>query len=320
MSMHSAPGELVQGHPGKALAVGKEHPLIATLDFAAGASALGKLAGGATRLATGYKVGSTVRPPVALSNDAGAVKAGSYRERKYAKGFDRQGFQRVADARRKPVTDAQGKPVTVKQAGRDVPVLRATPGELRRGNIREADYRIARGNADERRAREMEARSLKIRGIRRKRARDLVAMVHEGTIPSLKHIDPVTGHVMTGPSAFKRYLLDHADRLDREYAARMKADPAKFLHSGKKEENRYNAKLARDAAADPKVIAQAEKIVAAGTRSGKQGRLADVEAHGVGVITDLGRAKGAALIPGKIAHLGGRHFTEGSTRTSSGRR
>jgi hypothetical protein len=306
----SAPGELLQGHPGKALAVGKAHPLIATLDFAAAASVAGKLAGSATRVATGYKVGSTVRPPVALSNDAGAVKAGSYRERKYAKGWDRQGVQRYLDSRREPVTDAQGKPVTVKQAGRDVPVLRATPGELRRGNIREADYRIARGNADERRAREVEARSLRIRGIRRKQARDLVAMVHEGTIPSLKHIDPVTGHVMTGPSAFRRYLLDHADRLDREYAARMKADPAKFLHSGKKEENRYNAKLARDAAANPKIIAQAEKIVAAGTRSGKRGRLADIEAHGVGVITDLGRAKGAALIPGKIAHLGGRHFTE----------
>jgi len=307
--VHSAPGELLQGHFGKALSSVQQHPGIAVLDTAAGVSAAGKLAGAGVRTATSFRRGSTIRPPLALTDDAGAVKAGAYREREYAKGLDRQIPQRLRDSKREPVRDANGKVVTVMQRGKKVPVLKPTRAEQRHGNVKEADIRAGRDNAVERQQREVQGRTARIKGVRGRRGRDLVAMVHEGTIPSLKHIDPKTGHVMTGPAAFRRYLLDHAERLDREHAQRLGTDPVGYRHSGDLEYNRYRAQLARDAADNPKVLKQAEKIVAEGTRLGREGRALDTEAGKVGVISDEARAKGAALIPGKIEHLGGRHFT-----------
>jgi hypothetical protein len=305
-TLHSAPGELLTGHPGRALKVAQHHPLVSAIDTAALFSGVGKVAGAGARVGSGYRVGSTVRPPIALSEDAGAVKAGAYREREYSKGLDRQIPQRLADSKREPVRDANGKVVTVRQRGRDVPVLKPTQGAARRGNRREADARAGRANAVERHEREVQGRLAKIKGVRGQRGRDLVAMVYEGTVPSLRHVD-ADGHVLTGHAAFARYLTDHADRLDREYKARI--DEKGFRHSGEAEYNRYRAKLARDAADDPRVLRQAEKIVAEGTRLGHEGRRLDTEAAKLGVVSDEARAKGAALIPGKIEHLGGRHFT-----------
>jgi hypothetical protein len=294
--IHSAPGELVQGHPGKAVTAAQQHPLFALLDTAAAAGVAGRVAGAGARTLTGHRVGSTVRPPLAHSLDSGAVKAGAYHEREYAKGLERQVVQRYQDSKREPVRDADGKVVTVKQRGRMVPVLKATPGEVKRGSQREADVRAGRANALERLRREVVARELKARGIRGRKAKDLVAMVVEGTVTSGK--------------SFADDLRRHADRLDAEHTRRLQEDPKGYRHSGEALMNRRRAEVARDAAGDSRVTRQADKIVAEGERIG--GKLNELERHALarGVISDSQRARRSALIPAAIEHLGGRYFRE----------
>jgi hypothetical protein len=295
-TLHSAPGELLTGHPGKALKVAQQHPLISALDVAAAAGVVGRVAGAGARLASGHRLGSTVRPPVAQSLDAGAVKAGAYVEREGSHDLLRRAVQRAADARREPVRDAQGNVVRVKQRGRSVPVLKPTAGELKRGARREGDFRAGRANALERLRRELVAREMRTKGVRGQRAKDLVAMVVEGTVRSRK--------------TFEADLRSHLARLEREHGQRMRSDPKGFRQSGEAAMNEHRQALVRDVLASPRVMRQAPKIVAHGERIGR--RLNELEQAALkrGVLTDEQMARRSGLVPAAIEHLGARHFTE----------
>jgi len=305
--VHSSPGELAQGNLKKAYESAAEHPLIAALDYAGATAIAGRTVGAVGRTATKGKRFSTVRSPIALSNDAGAVKQGAYVERRASKDVTRSAIQKARDAKREPVRDADGKPVTVLQSGKRVPVLRSTAREQERWAKREGDFRAGRGNAKERLDRELAAREVKIKGVRGKKGRDLVAMVVEGTIPGLKHPDP---KVLGEGGAFTRYLTDHAKRLDAEYAARMKSDPKGYRHSAEAQMNRDRAKVAREAATDHKVTRQARQIVAEGERIGRELNAQERRALKMGVLSDSQRARRSGLIPAAIEHLGARRFSE----------
>lgn len=305
----SVPGRLVSGDIEGAGKSFREHPLFALLDTAAGLGVVGRGAGAVARHGTGYKVGSTVRSPVALSNDAGAVRAGAYAEREASHDLFRSTIQKSNDSRREPLRDSRGKVVTVEQRGKQVPVLKSTQSEQTRWAKREGDFRSGRANAKERVDREVAARDVKVRGLKGQKARDLVAMVVEGTVPGLRHTDRGTGHVMTGPAAFSRYLADHAKRLDAERARRLKADPVGYRHSGELALNERRAEVARQAANDPKILRQAERIVAEGERIGRDLNAKEARAKALGVLSDEARARRSGLIPSAIEHLGGRHHT-----------
>jgi hypothetical protein len=295
-TLHSAPGELLTGHPGRALRSAQQHPLIAALDVAAAAGAVGRVAGAGARLASAHRVGSTVRPPIAQSLDAGAVKAGAYVEREGSHDLIRRAAQQAADARREPVRDAQGNVVRVGQRGRMVPVLKPTAGELKRGARREGDFRAGRANALERLRRELVAREMRTKGVRGQRAKDLVAMVVEGTVRSRK--------------TFEADLRSHLARLEREHARRMRTDPKGFRQSGEAAMNEHRQALVRDVLGNPRVMKQAPKIVAHGERIGR--RLNELERQALkrGVLTDEQMARRSGLIPAAIEHLGARHFSE----------
>ena len=249
-----------------------------------------------------------MRSPIATTNDPGAVKRGAYVERRASGDLTRQVFQKGRDRRREPLRDEDGKVVTVKQRGREVPVLRSTPGEQRRWNKREGDFRAGRGNASERVDRELAARDVKIKGVRGRRAKDLVAMVVEGTIPGLRHEAGGVWRRALPPS--RSTCKDHGARLEREYTQRLKADPKGYRHSGEAALNRERVKQVQEALEHPKTMLQAEKIVAEGERIGRVLNTSEKVALRKGVLSDEQRSRRAGLIPAAIEHLGGRHFTE----------
>jgi hypothetical protein len=174
----SLAADVVTGHPGEAAqrsgqyakAVGqgivedathpakyfKEHPVLFGLDVAGAASGIGRTAGALAR-ARGIERASTIRSPLALGEDLAA----GVHERRGSKDLIRREFQRAADAKLEPLTDADGNVVTVEQGGKRVPVLKPRDtimggirhpkvGEQGHLNNKRADMAASRANAAER--------------------------------------------------------------------------------------------------------------------------------------------------------------------------
>jgi hypothetical protein len=294
-------------HPGKAFT---EHPLLTTLDAASLLTVGGRVAGATTRLATGGARAARVRPALALSDDAAAVRSGLHVPRTKSGDLTRAGLQDLADARREPLRDEAGKVVTVKDRGRDVPVLRTTPMERERLLRRRANQSAALTSSVEKLAREQAGAEGKVRGahvertgkvtarvasgIKGKRARDLVAMVSEGTI-------------LTGRD-FRENLVSHGRRLEREYQERVASDPKDYRHSGEAQANRDRLETVRLALNDPKVMAQAERIAATGIEHGRRLTAADRELMARNVLADDSGYR-SRLMHAAIEHMGARHFT-----------
>lgn len=303
----------------------KAHPLLTALDVAGAASVVGRTAGafartaGSTTEAAGVRGalargGSTVRPPIALTNDV----AGGYISRTYSKDLTRKAAQVAQDkAHLEPLTDEAGNPVTVTDRGRKVQVM--TPAtELGRKHLanRRADILAGRANSVERIVRENagSARTIStpagaavrnalgdrlpayegepVHGISGRATRDIVAMAVEATITSAKHM--------------AQELRDHVKHLDDEYNARI--DTKGFRHSDEAKTNRARAKLARKVLDSPKAMSQAKAIVAEAERHGRALNAADVEKANLG-IEEAPRLKRAALETPALEHMGARHFT-----------
>jgi hypothetical protein len=152
---HGAVGELLQGHVEGAYRQAQKHPVF-TLAEAGGLSGVaGRTTGAALRAAGTQaekdgiggalaRAGSTVRPPLALTDEAALAKQGLVRQRTYSKDTIRKGAQVLADKRREPILDAKGKPVTIKDRGRTVPVLKASVREQEKYQGARANFEAAR--------------------------------------------------------------------------------------------------------------------------------------------------------------------------------
>jgi hypothetical protein len=274
-------------HPGQAFS---QHPILTALDAAATLTVAGRVAGAAARFGTAGRVGSTVRPPLALVDDAGTQ---ILHERTYSKDLIRKQFQEAADARREPVKTVAGKPMTVSSRGQSVPVLRASEGQQARLLRRRGNQTAAAANSAERLAREVAGKEGRIKGIKGKRARDLVAMVVEGTVTSEKH--------------FKDDLEAHAKRLEREHRVRTQGEPG-YRHSAEEQAALNRIGTVRAALKDPKVMGQAGKIVAAGVAHGERLFKGDRGLMAREILSEESGTR-SPLIVAAVEHMGGRHFT-----------
>jgi hypothetical protein len=198
-------------HPGRAFL---EHPILTPLTFSGIGSVAGRTAGaiargaGSTVEAAGVRgalarAGSTARSPIALTEDA----AGGLAERTYSKDVIRKRAQIARDRSREPLRDAEGKVVTVRQRGREVPVLRPR-NERERARLakRRGDLLASRANLAERLERDVETKARKVKGIRSRAGRDVVAMVAEGTITSAKHFQ---GDLIKHVARLKGLIAQH---------------------------------------------------------------------------------------------------------------
>lgn len=330
----SVPGELLQGHPSAAAESFRQHPVFAALDLAGAVGAVGRVGGALARGAgstvadegvrgTLARAGTTVRPAVGINVDGGIAHA----QRTYSKDLVRKAAQVTADRARRPLLDADGNPVFVADRGRQVPVLRAHPGESRLLNTRRMDFTASRANARERLDREVTGRDVTraqaggqavapgqapvtrrgragavvsgtpvverpVRGQRiGKRGQQIVSLVTEGTVRPGEH--------------FRPDLEKRLARLEENLA-----DPqaAGYRHTGEVKRAQAEAKAIRSVLANPKAMAQAEKVVQAGQTVGRLRRAQDAEELRLG-LQHPRAVERARLMPYAIAHMDGRHFT-----------
>jgi hypothetical protein len=282
-----------------------EHPILTPLTFAGIASSAGRVAGagvravGSTPDAGGIRgaaarAGSTARSPIALGDDLGAGIV----ERRASKDIGRAAVQRARDRSREPLRDVEGNVVTHK----GLPVLKTRSGmfgdlERARLNKRRADILASRANLSERLARDVASDELKVRGVRGRAAKDVVAMVTEGTITTARH--------------FERDLRAHVDRLKANIArhdadVRAGRDSSVFRHEGELEKAQRRVKIGSAILSSPKALARAESIVKAGTEHG--GRLVGMERESTGA--GLGNAeqfRRARLVNVAVEHMDARH-------------
>lgn len=284
----------------------RDHPLLTGLTFAGGVGAVGRVGGavsrglGSTAESAGIRgglarAGSTVRPAVAFSEDAAGA---GIRQRSYSKDLSRKAVQVMQDRAREPLTHPDGTPVTVMDRGREVPVLKATERERESMGRKQGDFLASRANAAERQAREQVNREMKVRGVKGKTAKDLVAMVTEGTITSAEHFE----------SDLKAYR-DMVDGEVRRHEENVRAGQDPIFH------DRQQVKDAKATVAridrvlkDKRVIGQKERIVDVGTAIGRKLNESEAEAIKGGVLHGP-RAKRARLIHPAVLHAGARHYT-----------
>lgn len=284
-------------HPVKSF---REHPLLTVLDVSGAASLAGRGAGAAARgLGKRDEPGvrgaldeksHVVRPPLAMVDDGGQPVLV---ERTFSKDLTRRAAQSKSDRGREPLLDADGKPVTVTSRGREVPVLKASEAERDRYFKRRGDMVASRTSLGERKVREGAGKASKVRGVRGRTAKDIVAMITEGTVLTAKTFErDLRGHRAKVAAAIKR----HEDGTDP------------YRHQGELESARARLALIDRVLGDPKAMAQVERIVAEGERHGarlNEGDVASAEAK----ILDPDAAKRSALSVTALEHMGARHFT-----------
>jgi hypothetical protein len=302
----------------------EEHPLLTPLTFAAGVGAAGRIGGavargaGSTAEAAGARgalarAGSTVRPPLAFSEDAGA---GGVVQRTYSKDLSRKAVQVMQDRAREPLRREDGTVVTVRQRGREVPVLKATVRERERMGKSQGNFLAGRANAAERAARDEAGDTFAVTGatrakwhnavakvtrreadrlgIKGRAAQDLVGMVVDGTITSTKH--------------FEEDLTLYRNMVEREVNRHTVLGQKIFHDSRQLKDAQATVHRIDRLLADKRVLAQKDRIVAAGEQLGRKLNEHEAEAIRLGVL-NKGRAQRARLIHPAVLHMGARHFT-----------
>lgn len=306
---HGAAGELVQGHLGAAENAVREHPLFSALEVLGASGVAGRTAGAVARGVGGdvtadglrgalARAGSQVRPPVALTDDAGAASQGLVKERTYSPDLIRKAMQVLSDKKRGAVLDGEGNAVTLEQRGRQVPVLKPSDRDQERLAAKRANFVASRTQAGENVAREDVRRVVNkaespgrspLAAVKGTTAKELVHLVATGTIRSA--------------DTFKADLEKRAAVIEAAVQ-----HPENFRTRKELEAAQANARLLRAAASNPKVLRQADAIVGTGLRVAGElnkgdARLAELDVHPQEELTR------AALSEYALAHMGARHFT-----------
>lgn len=277
-------------HPGEAFS---QHPLLTTLDLFGALSVAGRVAGATSRMATGGRVGGTVRSPIAAGPDGTGLI-----ERRYSKDIIRKQAERVADALREPVRDSRGQVVTVEQRGHRVPVLQAHGHERERFQQRAADFDASRANAAERFVRDVAGAESHVArrgasGIKGRGARDIVSMVVEGTIRTertfVKDLERERDRIRSRLDEHERTGDVYRDTADLKAAQQRLGLVEKVLTS-------------------PKALSQAKRIVDAGIEHAKRLNEREREAIRLGLL-DERQATRRRLFPVAMSHGDARHFT-----------
>lgn len=308
---HGAIGELLQGHLEGANKAFKAHPAFTLTETAGLESAAGRTAGALTRAAGSQaekegvrgalaRVGSTVRPPLALTDDAGLARKGLVKQREYSKDTMRKGAQVLADKRREPILDARGKLVTVKERGRTVPVLKATPREQEKLQAQRANFEAARTQGVEilerekarKAANQIEGRITPVKPAMRL-GQELSHLVATGTIRSVQSFK--------GDLEKRIRTIEDAIQHPEHYrTVGTKASPGELRAA------KTNLKMLQKAAASPRILKAAPQIVQNGLKYAEalnKGdiRLGDLHVHPP---DELERA---ALSEYALAHMGAKH-------------
>ncbi len=316
---HGALGELVQGHVEGAEKAFQHHPGFTLAE----AGALGGIAGrtaGANLRAAGTqaaeggvrgalaRAGSTVRPPIALTDEAGLAKQGAVKERTYSKDSIRKAAQVAADKTREPLKDARGKVVTYKDPrGREVPVLRPRSlTEEERLQAQRANYEAGRNQSVQllerekarKTANEIEPRAYKPS---MRVGNELSHLVASGRIRSIE----------TFKEDLQKIIKVHEDAI---------AHPEQYRTKEELKAAKENLKLLRKAAANPKVLEAAPEIVRNGIQFGHALNKGDVRLGELNIHPpeELERA---ALGEYAVAHMGATHHEvngEAALRTPKG--
>lgn len=308
---HGAVGEALQGHFGGAVKAAKAHPFFTATEAAGAASAAGRSAGSLLRAAGSQaekeglggalaRAGSTVRPPLALSDDAGLARKGFVKQREYSKDSARKLGQVAADKRREPIFDANGKPVIVKERGRSVPVLKASPREQEKLQTRRANFEAARTQS--------------VEMLEREKARKTANSI-EGRVPPVKpamRLGQELSHlVATGTirsvQSFKgdlekriKVVEDAIQHPDRYRTVGTKASPGELRAA------RTNLKMLRKAVKSPRILKAAPQIVQNGLKYADALNNGDIRLEQLHIHPpeELHRA---ALSEYALAHMGAKH-------------
>lgn len=292
------------------------HPLFTALDVSAGAGIVGRAAGavargaGSTVAAEGLRgalarAGSTVRPPVALTEDAGQAARGYVKQRTYSKDLTRKAAQVAADARREPLRDAKGRPVMISDRGRKVPVLAPRkaggeiagkpvlrPAEAQKLQHARADFQASQANSLERYARAEAEKSVgglpKVKG---EMAKNVASLITTGTVRS--------GRTLAAD------LVKRADQIKA-----MIATPGAYATKHDLQTAKTQEATLRRAASDPKVLAQATAIERLGLAQAKILNLGDAAklAHRIHTAEAATRSR---LSEYALAHMGATHHEVG---------
>jgi hypothetical protein len=282
-------------HPGKAF---REHPLLTALDVAGVGSLIGHTAGIGARAAGR---GSLVRPPIAMSSDAGA----SLVQRTYSKDLGRRAVQVANDQRREPLRDAGGKVVYTTDRGRKVPVLKAHPVERERMLKRRGDFRGSRANSRERMVRDHAPHAV-------------AKEVGKGNRVSRKPRDPinelftiVNDGAVRSPETFVADLARHRERIAAipdDAFRHTGADPLADTLEGKAGRD-FRVSVIDRALREPLRLEQnATKIFEQARVNAKHLDAGDQELIRLGAL-DAESAARAKLIYPAIEHLGARHVS-----------
>ena len=317
-----AVGRLVQGDPSGALRALHEHPIMTPLEVAGVESALGRTAGALTRAAGGAasesalgRLGSTVRSPIALSEDAGAAKRGMVKERTLSKDLNRSALQLAIDRRtRKPVIDPQtGKPVLYSQEGQQVPVLRArSEREERRlqqhraneeqGLERDAEvYARAQAGKAEQNASRRSIGPLQtpLPHAGSRLATDIAAGLAEGAFVTAKSL----------PKDLRERATSIEEQIKRSKDAEASGEGLNPYRSRKEREVAEHAAAGyRKAASDPKLLAKAQQIEEVGLHYAQ--RLNELDPKQAALhIYDPQELERARLSTYAVAQMGAKRFT-----------
>ena len=294
----------------------QQDPLITALTFAGGIGAVGRIGGalargaGSTAASGGLRgalarAGSDVRPPIAYSADAAR---GGLKERSYSRDLIRKSVQVANDARREPLRHPDGSVVTVTRRGREVPVLApkgvggGTLAEVERMGRKQADYAASAQQSAEYHMRDAANKAFRVSGLRGQHAKDLVAMVVEGTVRSEK--------------TFRQDLQAYRDMVQGELTRHEAGDKVFRTTRELREATAQVARIDR-ILADKRVEKQIPKIVALGQDIGRRLNEGEGEAKLLGMI-DPARASRARLIHPAVLHMGAKHFDADEVRALHG--
>lgn len=312
-----AVGQLVQGNlsgVGKAV---QQHPLISALEAVGAGGVVGRSAGALARGAGGTvaeagargalaRVGSTVRSPLALTDEAAAARRGLVHQREGSPDLIRKMLQSASDRRREPIRDAQNRVVMRSERGRQVPVLKASPREQERLQRRLGNEMSAQAAANQRGAREAAGRATVTAGPRMKGTTRPVKVAGQRPVSraDLAH----TLSLLRAEGVLRTAEGLPADLSKRiEVLERAVAQPERFRTKPELKEAQLNLAKLKAARDNPKVLARAQQIVERGVGHARNLNAADQALAELKVYPE-GQLQRARLGPYAVAHMGAQHI------------